>query len=98
MTEQVAEQEFILTVEKNLGRFVGIVSRHLRLQKSDSEDVVQRALIKAWQKHQTCTGDLERWLISCCIHEGLDHLKSSSRYRKRLQRATMVKTMRPSIF
>ena len=85
-------------MERNFGRFVGIVSKYTRLKHHDAQDVVQRALIKAWQKHLTCTGELDKWLVACCIHEGINYVRDARRYQQRLARAGHEKAIRPSTY
>ena len=94
----MTDSEFSAMIEKHRGRLVGIVARHLNLQAADAEDIVHSALIKAWQKKDTCTGELERWLVVVCINEGKNVLVASKRYTARLARAAQVKAMRPSTF
>jgi DNA-directed RNA polymerase specialized sigma24 family protein len=89
------EIDYIRVVERDHGKLIGIVSHYFRLQRADAEDIVQRALIKSWQKHHTCRGELEKWLIACCINEGLDYLKSHKRYQKRLEALSAFVTPDP---
>ena len=94
----MTDTEFAAVIEQHRGRLIGIVARHLGLQPADAEDIVQSALVKAWQKHHTCRGELDKWLIACCINEGLNTVVASKRYTARLARAAQVKAMRPSTF
>lgn len=92
------EIDYIQVVERDRGKLIGIVSSYLRLQRADAEDVVQKTLENAWLKHHTCKGELEKWLIACCINHGLKFLRSQGRLQKRMETAEVLKAIKPSMF
>ena len=97
----LSEQEFTELVEKGWGRWVGIVASRFDLRVAPAEDIVQCALLKAWNKRHTCLSSpamADKWIVGCLFLEALMYLRGAKRYRKRLRRARHVKERRASQF
>lgn len=61
--------------------------RRLVGHPDETDDLVQQALLQAWEKRASFRGDSEfsSWLCSIGIHLALDHLRRQKRWRVRAQ-------------
>ena len=94
----MTDSEFLESVEALREELVRSTARYYKLCRADAEDIVQNVVIRAWKKYNTCRGPLRLWLIASCFNEAKDLIKSRDRYTTRLEKAGVVKGIKPSLY